>query len=135
MGTDSDGARRDVEVRELVGVYHAKGTVLGELTYWVAARLGRGHCQLCDITHGSIREKPEWRSCRDAMAVPFRTVHLDERSPAVAQATEGRTPCVVAVTDDGVHLLLGPEELARCEGSPVRLVEAVEAAMDRQMLR
>jgi hypothetical protein len=125
----------DREVSELVGVYHATGTLIGELSYWVAARLGRGHCHLCDITHGAVREKSEWRSCRDALPVPFRTVHLDERSPAVAQATEGRTPCVVAITDDGVHLLLGPDELAGCKGSPLRLVEAVEAAMERQGFR
>jgi hypothetical protein len=123
------------EVRELVGVYHADGTVLGEISYWVKARLGRGHCQLCDITHGSVREKAEWRTCRATLPVPFTTVHLDERTPEVEQATEGRTPCVVAVTDDGPLVLLDPADLERCAGSPARLVEAVEQAIDRAGLR
>jgi hypothetical protein len=126
---------RQTEVRELVGVYHANGTVLGEVSYWVKARLGRGHCQLCDITHGSVREKAEWRACRTELPVPFATVHLDERSPEVAQVTEGRTPCVVAVTGDGVQLLLGPDDLEQCDGSPARLVEAVGTAMSRLGLR
>lgn len=117
------------EVRELVGVYHANGTILGELSYWVKARLGRGHCALCDITHGSVREKAEWRTCRDELPVPFRAVHLDERSPEVEAATEGHTPCVAAVTDAGVEVLLDPDALARCEGSPERLVEAIEEAL------
>lgn len=114
------------QVRELIGVYHANGTVLGEVTYFVKARLGRGHCQLCDITHGTLREKASWRACRDALAVPFRTVHLDERDPDVRAATEGRTPCVVARTDEGITFLLGPDELERCDGAPEQLVAAVE---------
>jgi hypothetical protein len=127
-----DGAL--TEVTELVGVYHANGTVLGELTYWIKARLGRGHCQLCDITHGSVREKSEWRTCRSSLPVPFTTVHLDERSPEVARATEGLTPCVVAVTAEGIRILLDPADLERCAGSPSGLVAAVEAALDRQGL-
>ncbi len=122
------------EVRELVGVYHADGTVLGEISYWIKARLGRGHCQLCDITHGSVREKTEWRTCRSSLPVPFTTVHLDERSPEVARATEGQTPCVVAVTADGIRMLLDPADLERCAGSPSGLITAVEDAVDRNGL-
>lgn len=41
-------------LQRLVGVYDADGTVLGELSYFVKARLGRAHCSLCDITHGVV---------------------------------------------------------------------------------
>jgi hypothetical protein len=37
-------------IHRLVGVYNADGTLLGEVRYFVAARLGRAHCPLCDIT-------------------------------------------------------------------------------------
>jgi hypothetical protein len=131
MTPEGHPERSSVEVRELVGVYHADGTVLGEISYWIKARLGRGHCQLCDITHGSVREKAEWRTCRATLPVPFTTVHLDERSPEVERATEGRTPCVVGVTDDGIVLLLDPADLDRCAGSPSRLVAEVEQAIER----
>jgi len=122
-------------VRELVGVYHANGTLVGEVTYWINARLGRGHCALCDITHGVLREKPAWRACRDALPVPMRAVHLDERSPAELAASADATPCVLAVTDEGTVVLLGPDELDRCAGSPPALVAAIDAALDQRGLR
>ena len=109
-------------VTALTGVYHADGTVLGELRYWVGARLGRAHCSLCDITHGSVREKAEWRSARAELPVPFRAVHLDERSTGELAASDGRTPCVLAHTESGIEVLLGPAELDACAGDPGLLV-------------
>jgi hypothetical protein len=120
---------RAATVTELVGVYDARGTLGAELAYWVGARLGRRHCALCDITHGSVREKSEWRAARAALPVPFPTVHLDEQDQDVAACSAGRTPCVVARTTAGLRLLLGPEELATCGGSPAALVAAVERAV------
>lgn len=109
-------------VTALTGVYHADGTVLGELRYWVGARLGRAHCSLCDITHGSVREKAAWRAVRAELPVPFRAVHLDERSPDELAASDGRTPCVLAHTESGIEVLLGPAELDACAGDPGLLV-------------
>lgn len=118
-----DGSR----VRRLVGVYHASGTVWGELSYWVKAQLGGAHCSLCDITHGSVREKTEWKQCRATIPVPFTTVHLDERDDALRAATEGRTPCVVAESADGLVILVTDAELRACDGAPACLVAAIEA--------
>jgi len=117
-------------VRSLTGVYHANGTLTGELAYVVGKALGRSHCALCDITHGTFREKATWRECRDGIPVPFETVHLDERSDVVRAATDGWTPCVVAVTDDGVVRLLGPDDLEAVGSEPAVLVDAVERAVD-----
>jgi hypothetical protein len=115
------------QVLRLVGVYHASGSLRGELSYWLRSRVGRAHCALCDITHGSVREKSEWKQCRADFAVPFVTVHLDERSAALASFTEGRTPCVVAETDSGCAMLVDADQLEACAGSPARLVETIEA--------
>lgn len=119
-------------ITALTGVYDADGTLVGELRYFLGARLGRAHCALCDITHGSVRERPEWRECRDGLAVPFTTVHRDEQGPEVAGATAGSYPAVVATLDDGTALcLLGAEDLeiaARAEDRQAALVAAVEAA-------
>ena len=93
-------------VTRLTGVYHAEGSLLGELRYVVGSRLGRTHCALCDITHGRLREKAAWREARDRLPVPFTAVHLDERDEAERAASEGRTPCVLAHTPDGIHVLL-----------------------------
>ena len=113
------------QVLGLVGVYHASGTPWGELSYWIKARLGRGHCALCDITHGSVREKAEWKQRREDLSVPFETVHLDERAPALVALTDGRTPCVVAETTTGFVMLLDADQLEACNGSPACLVDSI----------
>jgi len=115
-------------IERLTGVYDANGTLRGELSYWIGARLGRRHCALCDVTHGSVREKPAWRAACAGLAVPMTTVHLDERTPEVAAATAGTVPAIVAHTNTGVHVLVGPADIGRADGDPARLVEIIEAA-------
>jgi len=117
-------------ITRLTGVYHADGSLLGELRYVVGSRLGRAHCALCDITHGRVREKPGWRAARDGLGLPFTAVHLDERSPEERAASEGRTPCVLAHDDAGaISVLLGPSELEACGGDPAALVAAIRRAL------
>jgi hypothetical protein len=112
----------------LVGVYDADHTLRGELAYWIGARLGRRHCSLCDITHGSVRQRPEWKACRDGLPVPFDTFHRDDQPDHVRVAANGAAPVVVASTDAGHHVLLSATDLEQCGGSIDRLVEALERA-------
>ena len=121
-------------IARLVGVYNANGTVLGELAYWVRARLGRAHCALCDITHGHVLERPDWRTGRAGLPVPFDTYHRNDQPAAVRDLIGGHLPAVVAVTDQGLFRLLGPDELAGCQASPNVLVDALAAAADGQGL-
>ena len=114
------------QVVRLVGVYDAEGTLRGELAYWVGARLGRAHCSLCDITHGLLTERSDWRDCRRGLPVPFDTYHRDDQPEEVRAAVEGLGPVVVAETATGIVPLLGPHELEACDGSPARLVAEVE---------
>lgn len=113
-------------VRELIGVYDADGTLLGEARYWVGARLGRAHCALCDITHGLFTERDDWRRCRDQLDVGFTTYHRND-APAEVLAAGSRAPFVLARTDHGLVALLGPEELDACTGN----VEAFHQALSR----
>ncbi len=122
-------------IRRLVGIYDADGTLRGELTYWVGARLGRAHCALCDITHGSVREKAEWKTCRLGLPVAFDTYHRNDQPDDVRAVLAGTYPAVLADTDDGPILLLGPGELEACEMSPDRLISAIESAVERRGLR
>lgn len=115
----------------LVGVYDADSTLRGELAYWVGARLGRRHCALCDITHGSVRERSEWKACRAGLPVPFDTFHRDDQPADVRTAARGQAPVVVAETDAGLVVLLGATELDGCGGSTDRLVGAIEQAVQR----
>ena len=116
-------------VLRLIGVYDAVGTLRGELSYWVGARLGRAHCSLCDITHGLVKERSDWRDCREQLPVPFETYHRDDQPAAVRDAAEGVVPVVLAETAVGLVVLLGPAELDACAGS----VEAFSAALDRSL--
>ena len=116
----------DTTIRRLVGVYDADGTVWGELAYFVGARLGRAYCALCSITHGLVRERDDWRACVAQLPVPFDTYHRNDQPPPVRAALGARLPAVVADTDGGLVVLLGPDELAACDGSPDELVAALE---------
>lgn len=115
----------------LVGVYDADSSLRGELAYWVGARLGRRHCSLCDITHGSVRQRPEWKVCQAGLPVPFDTYHRNDQPDPVRSAVGGRTPVVVAETEVGHVQLLAPADLEACEGSTDRLVAAIEQAAVR----
>jgi hypothetical protein len=122
-------------VERVVGVYAAEGTLRGEVAYWIGARLGRAHCSLCDITHSTFREKAAWRTCRDSLPVPVEMYHRDDQPEPVRSATGGVDPVVVAETDGGVVVLLGPDAVAACNASPEALVDAISAAVETAGLR
>lgn len=115
----------------LIGVYDADHTLRGEAAYWIGARLGRRHCSLCDITHGTFRQRPEWKACRAGLPIPFHTYHRDDQPDAARDAAQGRAPVVVAETDTGHVLVLGPADIEACDGSVDRLVDAITEAVAR----
>ena len=127
----SDDAAPTERIIRLVGVYNADSTLRGELAYWVGARLGLRHCSLCDITHGSVRERPEWKACQVGLPMPFDTHHRNDQPDSIRATTNGHAPVVVAETDRGNILLLTSEELDACAGSIDRLVEAIDLAVAR----
>lgn len=125
--SSSDAAAGQRIVR-LIGVYDADGTLRGEVAYWVGARLGQRHCSLCDITHGSVRQRPGWKACQDSLPVPFDTFHRNDQPEAVRVVADGKAPVVVAETDAGHVLLLTPPDLDACRGSIDLLVDAIGTA-------
>lgn len=98
--TDTTGTG-SAQLRRLIGVYDADGTWRGELAYWIGARLGRRHCSLCDITHGSVRARPEWVACKAGLPVEFVTFHRNDQPDEVRAAAGGRAPAVVATPTAG----------------------------------
>lgn len=118
-------------IRRLVGVYNADGTLRGEVAYVVGKLLGRAHCGLCDITHGAVSERADWKACRASLPIPFDTFHRNDQPDGARALTAGRLPAVLAETDGGFVLLLGPDELDACGKSPDRLVAAVDDAAGR----
>jgi hypothetical protein len=111
--------------KRLVGVYNADGTLFGELSYFVAKRVGRAHCALCDITHGLVRERPAWQACAAELPVPFETFHRNDQPDALRGLP---LPLVAADTDAGYVVLLGPDALDACAGSIEQLQDALRKA-------
>ena len=72
-------------VTALTGVHHADGSVIGELRYWIGARLGRAHCALCDITHGGAR----WRAARADRGPRSRYNHGTRRGVEQSGSSSG----------------------------------------------
>lgn len=133
MTNDATGDAAVIE--RLVGVYHADGSRRGELAYLVRKLTGRGHCALCDITHGALRRKKTFDDCMAGLPAPFELVHLDERGDDVAAASDGRTPCVLARTGGGLVVLVDAAGLAACGSDPARLRGAIDQSVDRLGLR
>ena len=104
-----------------VGIYNADGTLLGELAYVVRKYTGRGHCELCDITHGTVRRKPGWDAACSEAGLQVELLHRDEADPAQLAAA-GDLPAVIADRDWKWVLVMGPAELAACNGDPDEFV-------------
>ena len=94
-----------------VGIYDADSTLVGEVSYWIGARLGRRHCSLCELTHGLFTVKGEWKECTRSLAVPVETYHRNDAPPDALAAAAGRFPVVLARTEHGLVVVLDPDEL------------------------
>ena len=93
---------------EFIGVYNAESTVLGEVSYWIGARLGLRHCSLCDITHGLFTKRAEWQECESALHIPFTTFHINDAPTEVSQAAMEDTPLFLAEISLAFTLFLTP---------------------------
>lgn len=115
---------RDVldDISEFIGVYDADSTVIGEVSYWIGARLGVRHCALCDITHGLFTRRADWQECQDRLPIPFLTFHRNDAPADVLQHARGRFPCVIARHVSTLATVLTPEDLERMDGSPASLL-------------
>lgn len=120
-------------VDEIIGIYNADGSLMGELRFVVGWLAGRAHCALCDITHSLVREKGAFKATRERYAL--RTLHRDEQPADLARFTAGRTPCVVARTAEGYVELMDGAALAACAKSVDRFEAALEAALDANDLQ
>jgi hypothetical protein len=121
-------------VVEVVGVYAADGGLRGEVAYVVGHLLGRTECSLCDVTHGTLRRKPEWDAMSARLPVPLRLVHRNETTDAERTASElSGLPVVLGLRPDGTHaVILGPTTLAGVRGSVARFEEALLEALARE---
>lgn len=114
-------------ITEFIGVYDADSTLIGEISYWIGARLGRTHCSLCDLTHGLFTVKSEWKECQRSLGVPFLTFHRNDAPGDVINFVKGKYPIVLARTEQGLSVVLTGEDLHRLNGSVSLFVEALKS--------
>ncbi|MCE2736652.1 MAG: hypothetical protein ACK45J_01670 [Acidimicrobiaceae bacterium] len=105
---------------EIIGVYDADSTLLGEVSYWIGARLGKTHCSLCELTHGLFTVKSEWKSCERALSVPFTTYHRNDAPADVLTCAAGQFPVVLARMNQELSMLLNREQLEAFNGDTER---------------
>ena len=116
-------------IDKLIGIYNAKGSVVGEVQYFVGKLLGQTHCALCDITHGSFKEKADFSSCKDVLNVPFENLHLDELDSQLEPYRDS-APCVVAISKSVPKLLVTNSELEACHGDVTRFFQLLNSKID-----
>ena len=104
-------------VVEFIGVYDADSTLIGEVSYWIGARLGRTHCSLCELTHGLFTQKSEWKACAKELSVPFHTFHRNDAPTDVLAAINGAFPAVLIRTNDGLSVILTKNALGSFDGN------------------
>ncbi len=105
-----------MNVKKIIGIYHANGGIIGELKYMTGKITGLSHCALCDITHTTAGKKENWKKCEKNLGLPVELVHLNEREKNLKEFTKGQTPCVVGENDEGYTILLDDNELEKCKG-------------------
>lgn len=110
-------------VTEFIGVYDADSTVVGEISYWISARLGRSHCSLCELTHGLFTIKSEWKQCERDLSVPFTTFHRNDAPADVLAVVNGQFPVVLARSEDGLSIVLSGSELESFNGHTDQFAE------------
>jgi len=101
---------------QFIGVYDADSTLIGEISYWVNARLGRTHCSLCELTHGMFTKKSEWKSCQSSLPIPFLVFHRNDAPPDVLQAAQGQFPIVLARYSHGLEYVMSQKDLEQFNG-------------------
>ena len=102
-----------VKFEKLVGIYNAKGSIIGELQYIFGKITGKAHCALCDITHGRIKEKAQFKECKENLEIPFELLHLDELNEYLEKFASN-APCVIGIRENTHSLIIDSQELESC---------------------
>ena len=117
----------ELEVSEFVGIYDADSTLLGEVSYWIGARLGKRHCSLCELTHGVFTKKSEWKSCSTSLAVPFFAFHRNDAPDDAVAVAAGQYPVVLARIDNELQVVFTPKQLDELRGDTTAFVSALHS--------
>lgn len=119
----------------LFGVYDADATIIGELSYWLGARIGIRHCSLCDITHSLFKEKSEWQSCQKLLAqvhgLDFQAFHRNDAPAKVREVSNGSYPIIVSKdASGGYEIFMDNSEISSCGKSAQAFLDEIVSRLN-----
>jgi hypothetical protein len=111
-----------LHISEFLGVYDIDRGRRAEVAYVVGHLLGTRNCALRDVTHSTMRRKPEWDEMVRNLGVPFTLRHRDEMPAEVTQALgDHALPAVLGRFGSSMGVLLPAEDVALANGSVTEL--------------
>ena len=124
-----------VQLQSIILCYNADWSLKGGLEYLRETIKGDEPCELCRITYGGLTKKGSWKKCEKEIKAPVEERYKNKLEPELAEALAGRFPAVVARTDAGYRVLIVEEEMNAMGGDPLKLYEALVAALEREAIR
>ena len=110
----------------VVGIYNADGSVTGEIAYATSKLTRRGSCELCDVTHGwNPFGRREWKTAVQQSDLDITFIHRDEALPEQLAAAD-QLPSIIALSDDGWHVIMTPSDFAAFKAEPGGLIAEIE---------
>lgn len=84
-------------------------------------------CELCDLTHGILRERDVWLRFRESEQTPMEFLHKDEFLKAYRSKwlPKYHFPIVLAETDRGLEIALSKEKLMHLK-TPETLISEIK---------
>jgi hypothetical protein len=104
------------KIERLIFIFDADSGAMGAIVDTARKLLMIKGCALCQITHGVIGEKQDWKSCKEELGVPIDYLHRDDIPPSLESKVRENLPCIVAQVDGESLILLKPDVINRCRG-------------------
>jgi hypothetical protein len=98
-------------------IFDARGSFLGEISYFFKKYVSGQSCAMCDISHNLTGVKQEWRNMSQTLKYDIKLLHIDEMDSTLAKFVNNSTPCVVLSMKSGFKVLANREELSACAGN------------------
>lgn len=122
--------------RKIIFVYNADSGIINALKDAVEKNVSPEtySCNLCAVTFGTLRMKPEWKRFVRDLPAEVEFLHRDEYTGRYGNPETG-FPAAFLVSDGAAgeepRLLISPEEMNRCENLD-DMKELVHAAIERE---
>lgn len=113
-------------MNQLIFIYSAKSGVISNIPGAIVKAFGgMSGCALCNITHGSIKEKPAWVSFVASLSAPPIIYHTNEIPADIKEFLDKNAltlPVVLEQRGTTWGVVVTSDELNDCKGSVGELV-------------